>query len=51
MKSPAPPDKRKQAPHQYKATWTPAVKNDKAAQEFMGEDPDVNPFTPKEAPF
>jgi hypothetical protein len=45
------PDRKKQAPHQYKATWTPAAKNARAAQEFMDGAEEANPFAPKEAPF
>jgi hypothetical protein len=42
-------DKKKQAPHNYRATWTPAAQNAHAAQSFLDETAD--PFAPKDAPF
>ena len=46
------PDKKKQAPHVYKATWTPADPST-AAEDFFaaGVPDDDNPFTKGEAPF
>jgi hypothetical protein len=46
------PDRKKQAPHDYKVIWTPAAQNPHVAQSFLDESDDVDPFAPKDkAPF
>jgi len=44
-------DRKKQAPHNYTVLWTPASQNAQAAQSFLEEAEDENPFAPKDAPF
>ena len=43
-------DRKKQAPHDYKVLWTPASQNAHAAQSFIEQAEDVDPFA-KQAPF
>lgn len=39
-------DKKRQAAHNYRATWTPAAQNAEAASSFLNEPEDDNPFDP-----
>jgi len=44
------PDRKKQAPHDYKVIWTPAAQNPHVAQSFLDESDDVDPFAPGTPP-